>query len=79
MSYMGWKAAIICGVVGFLIGFIFRILVNMMFFPNISTLEAGLMLTLSPKTKIDVILNFFVPLPYALFGALFGLVYSRKK
>ena len=76
---MGWKAAMIFGVIGFLIGFLFRILVNIMFFPNISTLEAGLALILSPRTRIDVILNFFVPLPYALFGALFGLVYSRKK
>ena len=76
---MGWKAALVGGVVGFAVGFLFRVLVNIIFFPGISTFQDGLMMTLSPSSKIDVLLNFFVPIPYALFGALLGFVYYRRK
>ena len=76
---MGWKAALVGGVIGFFIGFLFRVLVNVLFFPGISTFQEGLIMTLTPTSKIDYLLNFFVPLPYALFGALLGYAYYRRK
>jgi hypothetical protein len=76
---MGWKAALVGGVAGFFIGFLFRVLVNILFFPGISTFEEGLTKTLFPSSRIDVLLNFFVPIPYVLFGALLGYVYYRRK
>ena len=76
---MGWKAALVGGVLGFIIGFLFRVLVNIIFFPGVSTFQEGLMVTLYPSSRIDYVLNFFVPVPYALFGALLGYVYYRRK
>ncbi len=79
---MGWKGALVGGVIGYILGLFFKSLILVAITLKVPSLEQYLVNTFVPTggfSNPDFLRFFTVPLPFSLLGAAVGAIIFRSK